>query len=407
MSIIIKLLRTETPVDALDMHFFYNTESSIRIIDDLLDIQWVGNLNEEQRQNLLNEHRRTRKTFLKWIMTRNKRGRAFLELYPDQKAQSEYIKNLFLEACAQPEQRDGFDSPLVLIEEMCQIITEENNLITTTLPLNYALIVAARTGKVNLVRLLGLYGANPGFSDNYAIQWASDKGHTEVVRLLLTSPRVDPSAGVNCAIRWASHNGHAEVVKLLLDNPRVNPGAMDNLAIQWASRIGHTEVVRLLLTSTRVDPSANFNYSIRHASLSGHVEVVKLLLDDPRVDPGYTYLIQKASRAGRVEIVRLLLTHPKVDPIGNDNYAIRKAFKKAHDDVVELLLGDKRVATSISLTLLEEIQKYYKEFEGLKESYKKIVDLCDTILLQRRRPFDPDDPGERPPKALKNKAGFY
>jgi hypothetical protein len=70
-------------------------------------------------------------------------------------------------------------------------------------------------------------------------------------------------------------------------------------------------------------------------------------------------------------------------------------------------LGDKRVATSISLTLLEEIQKYYKEFKDLKESYKKIVDLCDTILLQRRRPFDPDDPGERPPKALKNKAGFY
>jgi hypothetical protein len=60
-------------------------------------------------------------------------------------------------------------------------------------------------------------------------------------------------------------------------------------------------------------------------------------------------------------------------------------------------LGDRRVAASISLELLEDI----------KEHNRELADLCDTILLQRRRPFDPEDPGERPPKALKNKAGFY
>ena len=47
---------------------------------------------------------------------------------------------------------------------------------------------------------------------------ASENGHTEVVKLLLADPRVDPAAGNNWAIRFASENGHTEIVKLLLDH---------------------------------------------------------------------------------------------------------------------------------------------------------------------------------------------
>ena len=44
------------------------------------------------------------------------------------------------------------------------------------------------------------------------LEEASENGHTEVVRLLLTDPRVDPAAEDNCAIRYASRNGHTEVI---------------------------------------------------------------------------------------------------------------------------------------------------------------------------------------------------
>ena len=50
-----------------------------------------------------------------------------------------------------------------------------------------------------------------------------------------------------------------EVVKLLLTDKRVNPSANNNFAIRWASRNGHTKVVKLLLADERVDPSANDN----------------------------------------------------------------------------------------------------------------------------------------------------
>lgn len=49
---------------------------------------------------------------------------------------------------------------------------------------------------------------------------ASICGHTEIVRLLLADPRVDPTAGGDKAIMEAHRIGHAEVVRLLLADGR-------------------------------------------------------------------------------------------------------------------------------------------------------------------------------------------
>jgi ankyrin repeat protein len=53
----------------------------------------------------------------------------------------------------------------------------------------------------------------------------------------------------------ASEIGYLEVVKLLLSDKRVDPSANNNLAIQWASRKDHLEVVKLLLSDKRVRDS--------------------------------------------------------------------------------------------------------------------------------------------------------
>ena len=143
-------------------------------------------------------------------------------------------------------------------------------------------------------------------------------------------------------------NGYSEVMRLLLSDPRVDPSDHNNYAIILASKNGRLEVVKLLLSDPRVDPSSDYNYAIRMASTYGHLEVVRLLLSDPRVDPSSdnNYAIRGASENGHLEVVRLLLTHPKVDPTANNNYAIRMAIQNGHREVAELLLTDPRVSST-------------------------------------------------------------
>jgi len=87
----------------------------------------------------------------------------------------------------------------------------------------------------------------------------------------------EDSDALNFAFRLAAENGCTEIVKLLLDDPRVDPGANDNYAIRMAGKIGCTEIVKLLLDDPRVDPCAQRNYAIRMATKKGHTEIVELL----------------------------------------------------------------------------------------------------------------------------------
>jgi ankyrin repeat protein len=174
---------------------------------------------------------------------------------------------------------------------------------------------------------------NIGADGHLAIRLASQRGHSEVVKLLLEDKRVDPSACNNEAIRWASKNGHLEVVKLLLQDGRVDPSDQNNSdqysAIHWASQFGHLEVVKLILEGKRVDPSVGNNRAIRWASERGHSEVVKLLLEDKRVDPSASnnFAIRWASKNGHSEVVKLLLEDKRVDSSACNNEAIYFASK--------------------------------------------------------------------------------
>jgi len=51
-----------------------------------------------------------------------------------------------------------------------------------------------------------------------------------VFELLLNDGRADPSANNNFAIQYASSRGHPRVVELLLKSGRVNAAANDNFA---------------------------------------------------------------------------------------------------------------------------------------------------------------------------------
>ena len=119
---------------------------------------------------------------------------------------------------------------------------------------------------VDSVEVEGIVG-DPSAQDNWAIRWACEYGHTEVVKLLLGDERVDPADYDNYAVRWASEKGHIEVVKLLLKDKRVDPSDDNNRAVGWACENGHAEIVKLLLEDERVDPADRNSYAVQRSNL--------------------------------------------------------------------------------------------------------------------------------------------
>src|SRR3972149_338705 len=80
---------------------------------------------------------------------------------------------------------------------------------------------AAEEGDLNLVNILIEANFDPSINNNYAIQFASNNGHLDIVNRLLEDDKVDPSACNNYAIGMASKYGHLDVVNRLLEDDRV------------------------------------------------------------------------------------------------------------------------------------------------------------------------------------------
>ncbi len=69
--------------------------------------------------------------------------------------------------------------------------------------------------------VLDVYSVDPSNNSNQFLRLASDYGHVEVIKLLLSDERVDPTYLENGAIRIASDRFRMKVVKLLLSDRRV------------------------------------------------------------------------------------------------------------------------------------------------------------------------------------------
>jgi ankyrin repeat protein len=273
---------------------------------------------------------------------------------------------------------------------------------------------AALFGNTEIVRILLSDPRITFYRDhdkNMAIIHAAEKGYTEIVRLLLVDKRSNPSYLANSAIINASHYGHIEIVRMLLADTRVNPSAEYNLAIRMAASHGHTETVQLLLADKRVDPAGNCNDAIIRASENGHVDIVRLLLADKRVNPSgplaHENAVILAARAGHTEIVRLLLADKRTQ-VRSDNAALSLASEFGYTEIVLLLLIDKRIDPSykdnaalkyamhnchsdvVRLLLLDprvDPDDFKKELKQLIEKNKRITQIIDAFAEVKRLKF--------------------
>lgn len=80
---------------------------------------------------------------------------------------------------------------------------------------------------------------------DYAMRWASECGHTEIVAFLLDRG-ADIHSKKDYALRWASNNGHIETVAFLLDRG-ADIHAEDDFALRRSKANHHTEIVKLLI----------------------------------------------------------------------------------------------------------------------------------------------------------------
>ncbi|KAJ3219638.1 hypothetical protein HDU67_000126 [Dinochytrium kinnereticum] len=274
---------------------------------------------------------------------------------------------------------------------------------------------------------------DPGAKDGEALVSAATGGYVEIVKVLLKTGQSRPSAKNSKAFRRASERGHEDVVALLLNYPGdsreggrikigelhiedpgrpasaplhgilnleesvnqvvlsedgygpVDPAASNNYALRMASNNGHESIVRMLLRfcpppgypledvvvtqvcpgdegESRwplrprfVDPSADHDFALRHAAVRGHASVVSLLLATGRCTPNISndLPLRSAAKNGHEQVVRCLLSYwnknPKDSPIAIDPGAmnsegLRQAASKGYAGVVRAFLEDARDA---------------------------------------------------------------
>ncbi len=103
--------------------------------------------------------------------------------------------------------------------------------------------------------------------DNNALQKASEKGHLEVIKYLMSLDskyHIDPRAGNNYAIKSASEKNHLEMVKYLMSLKSkygIDPSVNDNYIIKMAKNKNYLELVEYLMSLDAkygIDPNAHF-----------------------------------------------------------------------------------------------------------------------------------------------------
>lgn len=132
------------------------------------------------------------------------------------------------------------------------------------------------------------------------------RGHIPFIKGLIRSGRLDPGMEQNALLAEACASGDLSLILFFIQH--VDPGAFDQRVICSCSRYSE-EVVRVLLTDKRVDPTFQSHLPLFNAVSDGALGPIKALLSDNRINPavGNYYAIVLAARFGKVDVLQYLI----------------------------------------------------------------------------------------------------
>jgi ankyrin repeat protein len=119
-----------------------------------------------------------------------------------------------------------------------------------------------------------------------------------------------------------------------------------NRDLVQACKIGKVEIVKKLLKQPNINLSYDDGFAFQCAVYYGHDDIVKLLLADKRLDPTLdnNFAICWASENPHSEkCIKLILEDGRIDPSENGNEPLYNACLKNNYDIVNILLQDQRV----------------------------------------------------------------
>ena len=230
---------------------------------------------------------------------------------------------------------------------------------------------ACENGNDELVEKL-LLKVNPASINNKAIKLAAKNGNLKILYLFLNDHRIDKHQ----FLRILAEYGHLQLIEILLKDSNIHIVSFLYDAIEVASKNSHADVVRRLLRDYRIpsvniaysrffiglcagghllaikgflvhnsrfDPSYDKNRAVEVAVENGHENVVEILLKDKRITDGLVNTFNGYCASGNIESVKRIIQDPSFNPSSGFSIAFRNACKNGHLSIVELLLKDKRV----------------------------------------------------------------
>jgi hypothetical protein len=167
-----------------------------------------------------------------------------------------------------------------------------------------------------------------------AFKEACAKGRTAVVKALLADQRFREFKSYVMMLRFAVEDAveivgeNFKEIAFALLNKQLNLPVTafgDSSALFVAAEHGRIDLLQFMLADKRFDPSDLNNNAFKLAVIKGQTNAVELLLKDPRVNPRYER------------------SEPNFDKYGQ-NFALIYAAQNNHQEIVKLLLIDKRLS---------------------------------------------------------------
>ena len=251
------------------------------------------------------------------------------------------------------------------------------------------LIIAARDGKLDFVKVLLRYEANveargtikvdgENIDDGCTALWiAAANGHLAVVRLLIEqNAEVDArtSQTGSTPLRAAAFDGHLDIVRCLVENGAdVNARTIFcHTPLMVACYFGHIDVASYLVENGADIHLEDHNgdTSLHHAVSKGHVEVVGRLLAlgaEQKQNHKYLTPLLAASNDCNIEMVEYIVTRPE-------------CAKETRVEALELL------GATIATDSDDDIEKAFSYMKrGMEERYE---DLSCLLLKKKMEPVE-------------------